>query len=157
MFQVEKRVLIAEKDTETRQKLSSFLREIGFQTETVSDADQVRATLADHDYAVVLLDCRLAEDKSLSMLGDLTARYPEVSVIMMSGNPSLEVVISAMRNGAYDFVIKPFDLSELGGIIRKAYDRFELMKMYRAMSENMRREGVTEEGSYASVAATTGQ
>ena len=106
----------------------------------MANGQDVLRKAAAHDYAAVLMDCRLSADSGLEVLAELSASCPETSVIMLSTEPSLEIVIAALRKGAFDFVVKPFDLTELTEIVHKAADQHELLKMYQAVSTQGRQE-----------------
>lgn len=133
-------VLVADREPEVRRKLADFFVMIGYQVDAVANGQDALSKAAAHDYAVALVDCRLSADSGLEVLAELSASCPETSVIMLSAEPSLEIVIAALRKGAFDFVVKPFDLTELTEIVHKAADQHELLKMYQAMSAQMRQD-----------------
>jgi len=129
-----KSILIADSQPEIRKELAKLFVEIGYQVDTAESRQDVLRKVTFTDYAVVLMDCRISNDSGLDVLAELSAIHPGVSVIMLSAEPSLEIVIAALRKGAFDFVVKPIDVDELTEIVRKACDQNELMKLYQAMS-----------------------
>jgi DNA-binding NtrC family response regulator len=135
-----KRILVADSEPEVRQVLMDFFVRIGYQVEAAESGQEVLSKATAHNYAVVLVDCRLTGDSGLDVLAQLSASHPEVPVIILSAEPSLEIVIAALRKGAFDFVVKPFDLAELTEIVHKAADQHELLKMYQAMSTQIRKD-----------------
>lgn len=131
---------MADREPEVRRKLADFFEMIGYQADVVANDQDVLSKAAAHDYAVALVDCRLSGDSGLDVLAELSASCPETSVIMLSAEPTLEIVIAALRKGAFDFVVKPFDLTELTEIVHKAADQHELLKMYQVVSAQGRQE-----------------
>ena len=135
-----RRILVADREPEVRRKLADFFEMIGYQVDAAENGQDVLSKVAAHDYAVALVDCRLSEGSGLDVPAELSASHPETSVIMLSDEPTLEIVIAALRKGAFDFVVKPFDLTELTEIVHTAADQHELLKMYQAMSVQMRQD-----------------
>jgi two-component system response regulator AtoC len=129
-----RKILVADSELGVRQKLTDFFSTVGYQVDTAEDDQDVLSKAAANDYAVAMVDCRLSGGSGLDVLAELSASYPETSVIMLSAEPSLKIVIAALRKGAFDFVVKPLDLTELTEIVHKAADQHELLKMYQAMS-----------------------
>lgn len=134
-----KRVLIADDERLVQDYLSEFFVKLNYQVDTAENAQELNAKVQDIEYAVVLLSCGFSSGTGLTLLSELSTSYPDTSVVMMSADPHLNTVIAALRKGAVDFVIKPLDFGELAEIVHKAYDWYELQKMYRVMSRQMRR------------------
>ena len=135
-----KRILVADCEPEVRQKLTDFFITIGYQVDAADNSREVLSKVTAREYAVALVDWRLSGDSRPDLLTELSASHPDTSVIMLGAEPSLEIVIAALRRGAFDFVVKPFDLADLTEIVQKAADQHELLKMYRAMSAQGRQE-----------------
>ncbi len=133
-----KRILVADHQPEVCRRLADFFTMVGCRVDTAASGQDILDKVATNDYAVALLDCRLSGGNGLEVLAELSARYPETSVVMLSGEPSLEIVVAALRRGAFDFVVKPFDLAELTEIVHKAADQHELLRMHQAMSTQTR-------------------
>ena len=129
---------MADREPEVRRELADFFVMIGYQVDAAENGQDVLSKAVAHDYAVALVDCRLSGGGGLDVLAELSVSYPETSVIMLSAEPTLEIVIAALRKGAFDFVVKPFDLTELTEIVHKAADQHELLKMHQAVSAQMR-------------------
>jgi two-component system response regulator AtoC len=135
-----KRILVGDPEPEIRRKLTDFFKMTGYRVDAAENGQEALSMVAAHDYAVILLEYRLSEGDGLDILAKLSTSHPEISVIMLSAEPTLEIVITALRKGAFDFVVKPFDLTELTEIVHKAAEQNELLKMYRAISTKMRQE-----------------
>ncbi len=81
---------------------------------------------------VLLLDIQLGSDNGMSLVAELTERYPSVPVIMTTVQNNVETVVQCMRNGAYDFVGKPINQDRLHVVIDKALEHNTLSLQVRA-------------------------
>ena len=84
---------------------------------TLSDA---RAVMAQQGIDLLVADVNLPDGDGTSLLEDLNRRHPMAAAVMMSGHPSVDCTISAMRGGALDFLAKPFSPDQMAERIRKA-------------------------------------
>jgi DNA-binding NtrC family response regulator len=88
-----------------------------------------------HGSAAVCLDLRLDDMPGLAVLDALRARDPDLPVIVVSGDQDTETVEEAMRAGAYDFVLKPFDRDRLRYAVRRAFERRGLVASLRELRD----------------------
>ncbi|MCK6591532.1 MAG: response regulator [Polyangiaceae bacterium] len=99
--------------------------------------------------AAVCLDLRLDDMPGIEVLDALRARDPDLPVIVVSGDQDTETVEQAMRAGAYDYVLKPFDRDRLRYAVRRAFERRSLVASLRELRE------LLAGGSGASVSAVS--
>jgi DNA-binding NtrC family response regulator len=85
--------------------------------------------------AAVCLDLRLDDMPGLAVLDALRARDPDLPVIVVSGDQDTETVEEAMRAGAYDYVLKPFDRDRLRYAVRRAFERRALVASLHKLRE----------------------
>ncbi len=107
------RVLIADDDPFTRDVLSRFLGERGFETETATDGELTLAAIESFDPDVVLLDVRMPVMDGLECLERISGEKHGCGVIMISGEADGELAAQTLTMGAADFIFKPFDLEYL--------------------------------------------
>lgn len=117
------RILITDDEESLRDDLSEYLSNLGYIVDTVSDATSTLTSVADTEYNVLLLDHMLLDNTGLDILPDILTTRPKLSVIMMTGYPTVDMIISAVRRGACDVVVKPFELVELSQAIARAVTR----------------------------------
>ncbi|MGD1075461.1 MAG: response regulator [Thermodesulfovibrionales bacterium] len=104
-----KQVLVVDDEHVIRMLLSSFLGEMGVVPLTASTAEEGLALLEHTPVDIALVDIRLGGMTGIQMLGEIKKISPETEVIIITSHASLETAIEAIRMGAYDYLIKPFD------------------------------------------------
>jgi len=101
------KVLIVDDERSIRVTLSAILDNAGYEVETAEDAEQAREMLAQGRYDVVLSDIVLPRVSGVDLLKAIRQIAPEVQVIMMTGEPTVETASEAVRAGAADYIVKP--------------------------------------------------
>jgi DNA-binding NtrC family response regulator len=122
-------VLLADRDRAMREGTTTLLRSMGYTVTTAAGADEVTALVQHRRFDLVLLDIGLTADASTEILKATLAAHPQTLVIVTSSDPSLPQCIGALRDGAWDFVPKPFSASHLEMLIGRAvYEIFCLQR-----------------------------
>lgn len=135
------RILIVDDESVIQELLSSFLTEKGYRTTAVGSAEEAVARLADTDYDVVLCDIRLPGKDGLLLLNEIKHIMPETEVIMITGHASMESSIEAVRMGAYDYLMKPFDdLDEVSFTVERALEKRRLSNENRKLLRDYERQ-----------------
>jgi FixJ family two-component response regulator/anti-sigma regulatory factor (Ser/Thr protein kinase) len=113
-------VLIVDDDEATRQGLRMLLTNGSFSVDTAADGTQALEKINMHDFGVVLVDVRLPGIGGLDLLARCIAKRPSPKVIVMTGVDTTEIVLSALRGQAYDFLSKPIEPSRLVDTVSRA-------------------------------------
>src|SRR5262245_2028709 len=122
------RVLYIEDDDALRGQIAAGLRERGFNvTDTGSGKEGLRL-LNNHGADVVLCDLNMPSMGGFEVLQKTRDKHPDVPVIMITGHGTIQAAVRAMQVGAYDFMIKPTDISDLETTIRNAIEKAALLK-----------------------------
>ena len=100
-------ILVIDDEPNILSSVQKNLQVDGYTVEIASNGAQGLAKLASHDIDLVLLDVMMPGETGLQLLPKIRAAHPEVMVVMMSGNATLENAVQATRDGAYDFLEKP--------------------------------------------------
>ncbi len=119
------RVLIADDEPEIRNVLSDLLGE-AHDCATVASAEEVLARLAAEEFDLVISDIMMGGMSGLEMVPRALAVAPETVVIMASGVQTIESAIEALRVGAFDYIMKPFDLDHVERAVRRALEHRQL-------------------------------
>lgn len=116
-----KKILLVDDDREVSQSLANLFDSDKYSFDFLEDGDGVRDYLSDHDAVdLVMLDVNLPTLSGLEVLKQIREHNAELPVIMISGFVSTENAIEAMREGAYEYLTKPFEINKLIDTVNKA-------------------------------------
>jgi two-component system OmpR family response regulator len=116
-------LLLVEDDEMLAHAVRTGLQRDDWRVEWVADAAAARLALADHGYAAVLLDLGLPRGSGLGVLQAMRQRYDPTPVLIVTARDSLSDRIAGLDAGADDYVVKPFELDELGARLRAVVGR----------------------------------
>ena len=134
------RLLIVDDDDVLRQTLARRFERQGLTVQTAGSAEEALARTAQGLHDVALLDLHLPGMSGIELLTKLKEQQPEIEAIMLTAHSSLETAISAMKQGAYDYLTKPFHLPDLEIHIQKAYEKVLLLRWERQWVDQIRYE-----------------
>jgi two-component system response regulator FlrC len=106
-------VLVVEDDASLREALGDTLELAGYQVKTVGDGDRALDLLSDEPIGMVVSDVQMRPMDGLTLLKQVRKRHPSVPVLLMTAYGSIDKAVSAMRDGAVDYLAKPFELEVL--------------------------------------------
>jgi response regulator RpfG family c-di-GMP phosphodiesterase len=140
------RLLIADDDPAVRSLLEEFLCH-ECECESVGSAEEALRLLGESDFQLVLSDISMEGVRGLELVSRVTALSPDTLVIMVSGSHDIESAVEAMRAGAFDYIVKPFDLEHVRLSVRRALEHQRLLAEKRAYENFLERmvEQRTEE------------
>lgn len=130
-------ILVVEDKDSMRGMLSQTLEAEGFDVDIATDGKQGAEKALQKEYDVVLTDLKLPEIDGLEMLSRIKDVNPETAVIMMTAYGTIETAVEAMKNGAFDFITKPFDPDQLTVLIKRAMENRRLMAENTLLREEL--------------------
>lgn len=132
-------ILIVDDEPVVRDSLGKWFEEEGFAVETASTAGEALLRLANQRWDLALVDIKMPGMDGLELQRKIRDVDPEIIVIIMTGYASVETAVQALKDGAYDYIMKPFDPDDLAHGVRKALEH------RRMKQENVRlRESLEE-------------
>jgi len=133
------RVLIVDDDDAFRAALTEFFQLRGRQVRSCKDGQEaIRVLQEDREpYDVVITDLIMPSVGGLEVIRAAKKRYAETQVVVITGFASLETAIDSMRQGAYDYIAKPFKLVEVDLIVEKISERKKLMEQNQQLTERI--------------------
>ncbi len=114
------RVLVVDDEKSIRNTVSEFLRMDGYEVWTAEDADAAMALMAEHACDVVVTDIILPRVSGVTLLQRIKEQAPDIQVILMTGEPTVDTAVDAVRAGAYEYLSKPTGKRELLAAVRQA-------------------------------------
>ena len=113
-------VLIAEDEANMRRVLSALLERDGFRALEAADGAAALELLAREPVDAILTDLRMPKLNGLELLEAVRRRYPEIPVIMLTAHGTVGSAVEALKQGAFDYLTKPFDPDEIRQVMEKA-------------------------------------
>lgn len=140
-----KPILIVEDETIMRETLRDWLTEGGYQVETAREGKQALRTIAEQDFGLAILDLMLPGKDGLEVLREARVKRPELRGIIITAYPSVQTAVEAMKEGAVDYLPKPFDLNDLDKLIREILGPVQIEIKPKAVTEEAVAEPIAAE------------
>jgi len=117
------RVLLVEDEEILRSSLNMFLTRCGLEVEEAEGEKGAIAKIAGGDFGLVVTDLFLAEGSGFGIMKHLHECCPELKCIVITGHASIDSAITALRKGAFDYLLKPFEYDELKAAVENAFEK----------------------------------
>jgi len=135
------RILVVDDEETIREIVSSMLGGAHFQTCQAASGTEALAILeSGNEFDLVLSDLMMAEMDGIALLERAKERYPDVPIVMVTAVHDIQVALQALRNGAYDYLLKPFERDQLLATVRRALEHRRLKRendAYRTKLEEL--------------------
>ncbi|MDR0212337.1 MAG: sigma-54 dependent transcriptional regulator [Pseudomonas putida] len=128
-------VIVVDDEASIRTAVEQWLSLSGFSVQLFARAEECLAQLPEHFPGVVISDVRMPGMDGLQLLERLQAQDPDLPVILLTGHGDVPMAVEAMRNGAYDFLEKPFTPQTLLGSLRRALEKRQLVLENRRLHQ----------------------
>jgi DNA-binding NtrC family response regulator len=122
-----RRILLVDDEADTLDACTQILRKDGFQVETATSAREAIQLLRSRPFDLTITDLKMPQVDGLELLKAVKRIDPEMAVVMITGYATVETAVASMKEGAYDYIPKPFTPDELRLVVRNALERQELM------------------------------
>ena len=133
------KVLIVDDERDIRELISDILIDEGFATRLAANSDDAMAAINAEPPALLILDIWLKDSRmdGIDILKHVKRDNPDVPVVIISGHGNIEIAVAAIKQGAYDFIEKPFNIDQLLVVIRRAMETSRL----RRENQSLKRQG----------------
>ncbi|MEQ6203868.1 sigma-54 dependent transcriptional regulator [Sulfitobacter sp. HNIBRBA2951] len=123
-------ILIVDDERDIRELISDILEDEGFTTRLAGNSDDAMTQVTTEQPALMILDIWLKDSKmdGIDILKVVKRDYPDVPVVIISGHGNVEIAVAAIKQGAYDFIEKPFNIDQLMVVIRRAMETSRLRR-----------------------------
>ncbi len=131
-------MLVVEDDQDLRENLEKSFRRRDFKVFTAASVAEGTRLVRERHLDIVLLDMRLPDGSGVQVLHEVTNSDGDVPVIITTAFPETRTAVRAMREGAADYIIKPYDLEELHLIVERAIESRSLRRKVRRLEREQR-------------------
>ena len=139
--EVDRSILIVDDEEPVRKMFAEFLSE-KYVCTTAASSDEALVFLAANQYALVISDMQMPGRNGVELLREIRARYEDTAVIMVSGIDRQRRIRDALHVGAFDYLIKPFELDVLALSVERALERRALTLTARSYRADLERQNV---------------
>src|SRR6056297_815833 len=132
-------ILIVDDERDIRELISDILEDEGYVTRRAGDSDEAMSAIAAEPPGLLILDIWLKDSRmdGIDILKAVKRDHPDVPVVIISGHGNIEIAVAAIKQGAYDFIEKPFNIDQLMVVIRRG---METSRLRRENQQLKRRE-----------------
>jgi len=134
-----KRLLIVDDEPGSRASLQAIFTP-RYDVTLAGTAEEALAALSREPADVILLDVMMPNRDGISVLREVRGLYPDVPVVMVSASTSVRPVVEAIREGAYDYVTKPYDVQEIRRVVERAHESTALQRRVAILEGEVSRE-----------------
>ena len=131
-------LLIVDDERSIREACREIALSLGFSAHVADSAEQAYRSLEQQNYDAVLLDLRLPGAGGLDALRRIKERRPDAIVVVVTGYGTVQSAVQAMKNGAYDYVTKPFSVDELKLLLERVGSHLRLKSENRLLREKVK-------------------
>jgi len=140
-------LLIVDDEKNIRTHLATYVRGLGHTPDVAADAQAALAVLERGAVDVVFSDVRMAGMDGLALLREIRRRQPDVVVVLMTAYATVPQAVEAMRAGAYDYLVKPFSLDQVGLLLERVLEVRTLRQENRTLREAVEAPALLESAS----------
>ena len=122
-------ILILDDDPSVGRVIQSALARRDFKVDTISDPAVMEMKLQERPYHIVILDYVIPGLESEQVLGWVREHQPEASIIVVTGYPSIDSALNCLRAGTFDYLTKPFQITQLQKVVNRCLENKGLLRM----------------------------
>ncbi len=132
-------IFVIDDDESTRDSCEAVLTKEGYRVKTAAIPSEGLRMFTEEAPDVTLVDLKMPEKSAIDVMKEIEAGDPDAVCVVISGYATVESAVEAMRNGAYDFLPKPFTPDELRAVTRRSLEKHSLLKETRRLRDEKRR------------------
>ncbi|MFY0680033.1 MAG: sigma-54-dependent Fis family transcriptional regulator [Thalassovita sp.] len=131
-------ILIVDDERDIRELVSDILKDEGYSTRLAGNSDDAMTEINNEPPALLILDIWLKDSRmdGIDILKAVKRDNPDVPVVIISGHGNIEIAVAAIKQGAYDFIEKPFNIDQLLVVIRRAMETSRLRRENQELRRN---------------------
>jgi len=130
-------ILIVDDEFSVRDSLQAWFRDGGYRVEAAASGKEALGRIAREEFDIYLLDIKMAGMDGIELQQRIREAHPTAVVILMTAYASVETAVQALKQGAFDYITKPFDPDDLEHLIRNASEKKLLEKQNEALQKSL--------------------
>jgi two-component system response regulator AtoC len=134
------RILVVDDEEIVRESLAGWLDKDGYSVEQAADGFAALARLRDQPFSIVIADLKMPGMDGLALQAQARKLRPELAVVIMTAYATVDTAVTAMKQGAFDYLVKPFDPEELSMMMQKIVAQQELVRENAVLRKALRKE-----------------
>jgi two-component system KDP operon response regulator KdpE len=148
-------ILVVDDERSVRMMLEAALRAQGYKIESASNGTMARVLIAAQEFDLVLLDLQLGDSDGIEILREVKRLWPATEVILLTAHGSINSAISALRHGAFDYLLKPAQVQDIRERVERGLEQRrtaqQRSQLLQRISDSARALGMIEGGNAAAV------
>jgi len=135
------KILIVDDETSARTGLASLISSWNYKTESAEDGQKALVLIPEFEPAVVITDLIMPVMDGMTLLRKIKTDYPDLTVIMLTAQASIDTAVEAIKEGAYDYLEKPIDHTRLRILLQKCLERKRTLNEVRLLKSQLKNYG----------------
>ena len=134
------RILIVDDEEIVRESLGGWLEKDGYTLGSAPDGMSALKAVEEGDWSILVVDLKMPGIDGLEVLKRVKEKHPEIALVIMTAFATVDTAVRAMKLGAYDYIVKPFDPEELSLMIQKIVGQQALVRENLILRKALKRE-----------------
>ena len=130
-------ILIVDDDPFLRDLLVRYFTQQGYNVQAVETGIEAKEEMGKASYQIVVIDILLSEMNGIELVDELKAMDSGIILILMTGHPSLETALDALKKGVQDYLVKPFRLEQLHEILKQCLEKKQILSENKKLKEEL--------------------
>jgi DNA-binding response OmpR family regulator len=155
------KILVVDDERPVRMMLEAALRAQGYRVQCAANGANAKEMLAEEEFDLVLLDLQLGDTDGIEVLREAKTRWPATEVILLTAHGSINSAISALRHGAFDYLLKPAQVYDIRERVERGLEQrrvaLQRTELLQRISDSARALGMIDGGAQPSPATSSDQ
>jgi two-component system, NtrC family, response regulator AlgB len=134
---VKARVLLVDDEPNILKTMKICLESIGLEVTSLSRSDEALKVANQEQFDIAFLDLKMQPLDGLQLLAEIKKIFPDIIVVIVTAHGSVDTAVQAIKQGAYDYLQKPFDFQELQHFAEKVFENFKLQKQLKNLQRQL--------------------